>query len=63
MTDAFALLGEERRPWLDPEVLKQRFHEMSGPLHPDRHHGAPEGEREDAGKRYAELNAAYSVLK
>lgn len=63
MTDAYALMGEERRPWLDLEVLKRRFHELSGPLHPDRHHGAAEGEREAMGKRYAELNAVYSVLR
>lgn len=63
MTDAYVLMGEERRPWLDLEILKRRFHEMSGPLHPDRHHGAGEVEREAMGKRYAELNAAYSVLR
>ena len=63
MTDAFALLGEERRPWMDADVLKDRFQAMSGPLHPDRFHGAPEAERTAVGHRYADLNSAYQTLK
>ena len=63
MTDAFALLGEERRPWLDAEALKDRFQAMSGPLHPDRFHGAPEVEKAAAGERYSGLNTAYQLLK
>ena len=63
MTDAFALLGEERRPWLDAEALKDRFQVMSGPLHPDRFHGAAEAEKAAAGERYSGLNTAYQLLK
>lgn len=63
MSDAFALLGETRRPWIDPDPLKERFLALSGPLHPDRHHGAPEPERVAAGQRYADLNAAYQTLR
>ncbi|MGH8165519.1 MAG: hypothetical protein ACREP1_14415, partial [Rhodanobacteraceae bacterium] len=29
MTDHFALLGEARRPWLDPEELKEKYHALS----------------------------------
>jgi DnaJ-domain-containing protein 1 len=59
MTDAFELLGEERRPWLDVEALKDRFQAMSGPLHPDRFHGAAEAEKAAAGERYSGLNSGY----
>lgn len=62
MTDAFALLGLERRPWLDPEAVKRRFHELSAAWHPDRHHGAPEAEKAEAVGRYSGLNAAHQTL-
>ena len=29
MTDYFALLGEARRPWLDPEKLKEKYFALS----------------------------------
>lgn len=63
MTDCFALLGEQRRPWLDVEALKERFSAMSRDLHPDRFHGAPESERAEAGRRYADANTALQTLK
>jgi len=63
MTDAFALLGEARHPWIDADALKDRFHTLSGPLHPDRFHEAPEAERTAVGHRYADLNSAYQTLK
>lgn len=63
MTDAFALLGEPRRPAPDTDALRQRFLEISAPLHPDRFHGAPEAERSEAGRRFAELNAAHQTLR
>lgn len=61
--DAFALLGEPRRPWLDVDALKLRFLERSAPTHPDRFHSAPEAERLAATERYSELNAAFAILK
>lgn len=63
MTDAFALLNEPRRPWLDPEALKQKFLPLSSETHPDRIHSASEAEKERATARYSELNAAYNTLR
>jgi curved DNA-binding protein CbpA len=62
MPDYFALLDETRRPWLDPDLLKQKFHERSGTLHPDKIHSAGEAEKTLAAQRFAELNAAYNCL-
>ena len=36
MADYFALLDEPRRPWLDPEELKAKFHALTATVHPDR---------------------------
>lgn len=63
MTDYFALLNEPRRPWLDPEELKQKFLQRSSEVHPDRFHSSPEPEKEEANRRYAEYNAAYNSLR
>ena len=35
MTDYFALLGEARRPWLEPEKLKDKYFERSRAAAPD----------------------------
>ena len=35
MTDYFNLLSEPRRPWLNPEALKQKFLNLSAEVHPD----------------------------
>lgn len=61
--DAFALLSEPRRPWLDPAALQTRFLAQAAPLHPDRVATAPEAEQQAANARYAELNAAYNTLR
>jgi DnaJ-domain-containing protein 1 len=63
MNDAFALLSEPRRPWLDAEALKQKFLPLSSEVHPDRFHSAPEAERQQTTTRYTELNAAYNILR
>jgi len=63
VTDAFALLDEPQRPWLDPEALKQKFLPLSSAVHPDRFHSASETERRQATTRYGELNAAYNILR
>ncbi len=62
MTDCFALLNEPRRPWLEAAEVRDRFHQLSKDLHPDRFHDAPEVEKERAGKAYAELNTACQRL-
>ena len=63
MADYFALLEEPRRPWLDPEMLKAKFHARAATVHPDRLHCATEPEKQAANQRYAELNAAYECLR
>jgi DnaJ-domain-containing protein 1 len=63
MVDYFALLDESRRPWLDPEVLKAKFHALTTTVHPDRVHRATEPEKKAANRRYAELNTAYQCLR
>jgi len=63
MIDHFALLGEERRPWIDADSLKKRFLALSGEVHPDRVHSGGVEERRSAQHRYAELNQAYNNLR
>ena len=63
LTDYFALLGEPRRPWLEPESLKSRFFILSSEVHPDRVHGASEADKKAAQERYTTLNAAYNALR
>ena len=62
MTDYFALLDQPRRPWLDPDELKEAFHAKSLQLHPDaqRADGAATAVSDSA---FAELNDAYQVLQ
>jgi DnaJ-domain-containing protein 1 len=61
--DYFALLDEQRRPWLEPEALKQKFLALSAQVHPDRVHQLGEVERTEADRRYKEQNAAYQCLR
>jgi curved DNA-binding protein CbpA len=61
--DHFALLNEPRRPWLEPEELKQKFLALSAEVHPDRVHQASESDKLAANQRYTELNAAYNCLR
>ncbi len=62
MSDYFALLNEPRRPWLDADLLKQKFLAQSANLHPDKIHSASDAEKKAAAKKFAELNAAYNCL-
>lgn len=55
MTDYFELLGLERKPWVEGEVVKGRFLELSAGAHPDKAAGSNE--------RFAELNKAAAVLR
>jgi len=63
MTDHFALLNEPRRPWLEPEALKQKFLTLSAAVHPDRVHNLGDAERAAAQEHYTQLNAAYTCLR
>ena len=63
MTDHFALLNEPRRPWVDPDSLKQRFLALSAEVHPDRVHNSGDSEKQRAQERYTDLNAAYNCLR
>ena len=63
MTDHFAALAEERRPAPDLGELKSRFLRLSAEAHPDRFHGASGEAREAVERRYANLNAAYQILR
>ena len=62
MIDNFALLNETRRPWLDSDLLKQKFLALSASLHPDRIHSASEADKIEATKKFTELNAAFHCL-
>jgi DnaJ-domain-containing protein 1 len=56
MTDCFALFSQPRRPWLELEELKTKFHAMAAVQHPDaRASGDANG--------FAALNAAYATLR
>lgn len=63
MTDYFALLNEPRRPIIDAEGLKAKFHQLSAESHPDRFHSAPDPDRQQANRKYSELNAAFNCLR
>jgi hypothetical protein len=62
MTDNFALLSETRRPWLDADLLKQKFLALASEAHPDRAHGANQSEKAEITRRYTQLSAAYHCL-
>ena len=63
MIDSFALLNEVRRPWLDPEALKEKFLALSSDAHPDRIQSASAADKAQATSRYSDLNAAYNKLR
>ncbi len=63
MADYFELLGAPRRPWLDPEVLKNKFLQLSAEVHPDRVHGGSAEAKRQAQNTYIELNTAYQTLR
>lgn len=62
MVDYFAMLGERRRPWLEPAALKEKFLALSAAMHPDKVPGANEAARAAAAGAFAELNAAHACL-
>jgi len=56
MPDYFKLLQQSRRPLLDEEALKERFHRQTAEHHPDVSATGDEA-------HFADLNAAYSTLR
>ena len=63
MQDFFAVLEEERRPWIDVEKLQQKFVRLSALVHPDRVHELSVQEKEKATESFSTLNAAYQGLR
>ena len=62
MTDNFALLDEPRRPWLEADLIRQKFLALSAQFHPDRIHSASDTDKIAATKKFTMLNAAYNCL-
>ena len=55
MTDHFAVLHQARRPWLDPDQLRQQYQQLTFTHHPDR------GDQDNQ-QDFASINEAYRVL-
>jgi curved DNA-binding protein CbpA len=60
MTDYFALLQQPRRPWLDPEELKQIYHQLTRTSHPDRQ--TPDLNSSNSDNDFTIINEAYRIL-
>ena len=63
MTDYFLLLGEPRRPWIEPETLKARFLAASALSHPDKLMAANAAQKSEDNHQFAELNQAFTTLR
>ena len=61
--DYFALLGQPRRPWLDPEAVNAQFLLRSAAVHPDRVHNEGPERKAQAHDDFARLNAACRCLR
>lgn len=61
MTDYFALLDQPRAPWLEPDKLKNAYHQKTLLAHPDTQTNRQE--RDSAESIFANLNEAYQVLQ
>jgi len=67
MTDHFAVLRQPRRPWLDPDKLKEKYQKLARSEHPDqtgRRTEAPPtfGVPTFGAATFGEINEAYRVL-
>jgi curved DNA-binding protein CbpA len=58
MIDYFALLDQPRAPWLDPDKLKNTYHQKTLQAHPDVQRSRP-----GADATFTSLNEAYQVLQ
>jgi curved DNA-binding protein CbpA len=61
MIDYFALLDQPRAPWLDPEKLKDSYHQKTLQAHPDTQTSQPDAGATDTS--FTSLNEAYQVLQ
>lgn len=61
MIDYFALLDQPHAPWLDPDKLKNTYHQKTLQAHPDVQTSRPGADATDA--TFANLNEAYQVLQ
>jgi curved DNA-binding protein CbpA len=55
MTDFFALFDQPRQPWLEAEIVKEKYHQLTRVAHPDA------GAR-STDIKFEEVNEAYRVL-
>jgi curved DNA-binding protein CbpA len=55
MTDFFALFDQPRQPWLEPDVVKEKYHQLTRVAHPDVGAHA-------ASIKFEEITEAYRVL-
>ena len=62
IVDHFARLNLPRRPWLDGEQLRQRFHDLSADAHPDQSHNADAAIKAEKQDDFTEINEAYQCL-
>lgn len=58
MVNHFARFGFAPRPWIDPELLKERFLDLSATTHPDK-----ASDKSSAETQFKEINEAYNVLR
>jgi DnaJ-class molecular chaperone len=63
LVDYFGLLNFPRGPWMEAEEVQKRFLELSARVHPDRVHGLSAAEKEEANRKFAELNKAATTLR
>ena len=61
MIDYFALLDQPRAPWLDPDKLKDSYHQKTLRAHPDAQASRAAAGVTDA--TFTNLNEAYQVLQ
>src|SRR5581483_8376677 len=61
--DYFSFLGLPRALAIDPQLLEQRFRDLSRKFHPDYYYNAPPAERLASLERSSYLNDAYRALK
>ena len=62
MVDHFAKLGVQRRPWLDIDHLKQRFHQLSIEIHPDHSLDDADDIKNDTQQEFIVINSAFQCL-